>query len=96
MQSFKIDISVTLSTIFYEMHEFASNLNVFFCCFLGMPNSTCSIRFTYKTNGRLRVLIQHNNRSETVWSVDSLGGFWRRAYVELPSNKSFHYKCKNV
>ena len=55
-----------------------------------MANSTCSIRFTYKAYGRLRVLIEHNNSTEIVWSVDSLGGSWHQEFVELPQNKSFH------
>ena len=38
------------------------------------------------------MVLKEKTRNETIWSVTSTIGIWRRAFVELPDNRSFQVK----
>ena len=85
---FTIETSIPFIQVCYGSRVRYFVIKFCLCHFLGMRNSTCSIRFTYETSGRLRVLIEDNGRTRTVWSVETVSSSWQRAYVELPQNAS--------
>ena len=68
---------------------------LFNCFILGIANSTCSIRFAYRAIGKMNVLLEAVNRTESVWSIDSPRGDWYQAIVQLPLGRRFQveYPC---